>query len=885
MPYIDQIMNALKNYSKANRNPHLQQHSAESELLANEADALLKQIEEKDTFDINAFNQLANKPNAVITTGESLREISKQLQPYYDFLKRQKELEAADPDSENPMIPFTSTTELSASDVSLLPYIKNWPVDYTQKNYDEIIQHRSNVFTEQRVPELVDELRSFAAESFTELDAANRNVYFGSTAYRDFMREMRNLNRLLTPHQLYAPKELQDQCNTVLELGQRYLDYKAGYGRTINPKGERRIQLVNKLVNKLALFTGELTSNDAMMTRAKEHKSLDEAKKNDRIAKEKERAAQELQRQQEAKAAEIRSFQPDIDFLYNAENVFDSSYDARFTRVNNYDIKHTGDLPLDGNFNSTVNRLAVRNRLLQNLRNKAANAEISFDSNTLYSTAELLYQVFFRPDHIKNTERMRFPNGYGSSFETGVHVLLTQTEAFQTFYKQMQSDNAKYRDFVLQPQNHKDMFKQLITDSSKQLAEKLKTDRELMKQNVSYLLDYKNVVNKDYKEKLQSLRQYVDGAQMLPEYQGGLPRKLSEILPELGMTETQYNKVNQLTTDCHGLFDEYGPNTKKSDREDRELRTFHRTMRILGALYLDPALNQPGSEAPIPAKLIKNSDLDKSYDFLFTKIPNIGNLSHVLREPDKLLQGFLEIKPQLDSLLTKEAIEQQAQQVKESIDYLKDYRNLLYPDYVTKTNALNAYLATSALYDSMHGEQHNRLNELGLEEAVLDKIRNLADFNGNRAREHMDRAATGSKAVSLNTTLYLLTDIYCNPAIAVPGNTMPIPRFLSSNGFNSDYFRLYEGLSQYAELKKKYPDTTEGKQALAKLLVEHPKDCKTMMRDLYHASCHAGLVTKFNQNHSKEEQINFTGAKKEAEPKVELDFTGNQGGRRRAKKV
>ena len=874
------ITDALKNYRDANQNTR-QQRRQTGQPLVERANALLTRLENEDTFDFEEFSALADQPGATRASEEAIRRLRDQLKPYFDYIKDRREQEEADRRLDK--IPFHSEKEITGDEFAFLAYVKNW---YIQRNYRtdaQIIEARDKAFRENRQKEIEAETKRLVDSSVTELAQANR-VFWGSEAYNEFMRAVGVLKADLAPDSGRTPEEYKEHYENALRLGQAYLTYKAGDRRTINRNGRRRVALVNRIVDELTLLNEEIAGNEKMpeqcqkIEREKEERRREERRiaqeeqrrreREDqarRLQQEEERKREREQQQREAEQKRERDFaeaKKSLAYVLDLNNMFSDDYFAHYLKVSNYRgtygiAQEERNLAVTEDEMKRIFTTATRNTdmKMEKARYTEENAA-PFQSKDYYHRLENLYQILFRPDYFTNPNRPEFSLANGSDFEpmNGMHDPLNQTDAFQRFRKELEQDPAKCRDFMLHTEQYKDTFKKMVEEGSAQLEKQLTDGKEQIKQDVRYLLDYRNSLNAGYEEAMNRLERYVQTKEMLAEYKGGMPAKQADVLLELGMTVKQYEKAGRLIHE-RSLFQNYGPNVKETENRNAEQEVFKMTMRMLCDLYCNPSLNKAGSEEEIPQSLLQNG-ANYLFDPLLEEIPEAKKLLASCHD-DAALRTAMEktIKPRIDEMLNPENQEKERNQVKETIEYLKDYRNMLYPEYVTKGKALDSYLKKTSLYDAFHKEEHDRLGEIGLTDRQSRKIILLANTYGDKAREIMVHAP--EQEDGLMQIMCLFTDVFCNPMFAEPGNEKSLPDSMKNAGAQMGYRMLYEGLKEYEDVRTGMDTGTQaGREALGKFLKEDPAKFKEMMSKVYLASAKAGRVNEYNQKKNAEEENN-----------------------------
>ena len=852
------IKNALENYKNTNSNRRQQDNGIAGAQLVGAADAMLAKLENEDTFSIDDLKKLIKMPGAASDSAAVLTKLSDTLNMYCEYLETRRRYEQEHPARR---IPFHSATEFKGEEIELLPYVFNWNYELPENDAvsdADLETQRAENFRNKRQKELEDSKKSFVRENIELLTAAN-NVWFGSRAYNNFLREMRRLDQMLTAGNA---ADAQAQYNEVLRLGQAYLAYKASDRRSINPKGRQRIKLVNDIVCQLTVFQAEIDGNEKMLPYRAEFEQQRLAAENERRQQE-EAAQAQLRRQQEEKNNELyQKAADDLAFLRNTKNMFDSSYYEKYTNVCKYcedsakeQGKYLKKLELSENERKRISVLAERSDSLATLRKRyASDNALPFSSDVLYRTVEDLYQVHFRPDYLSNPERDAYGRYDGATFSVNgsTHRMLAQRKAFEKFLTEMQNDSKKYEDFVLHPENQEQVFKSLMSDCILQLKAKLAADSNETKETVKYLLDYKNFLDMDYWKKVTFLQEHVTAMRILPEYEGKLPRTMADVLAELGMTEKQYEKVTVLANEYTYARNAYGPNNKDTGKAKQERVVFQKTMRILGDIYCNPAFGEPGNELPLPKKL-KSYDSNPGYDVIYENLEDVGKLYDCRHDAAALAEGMKKLKPEIEAQLTKEAIDAEHDAVKESVEYLKDYRHMIYPEYAARAKKVESYLAKVELYNEIHNVEADPLAEFGLTEGQYSKIKKLAFKDNTYVKYYMENGY--ASADGLINGLRMLTDIYCNPAMAIPGNEDPMPSKLDNENlydFNTDYDALYVGLPEYEALKAKMdPSTKAGCEALHELLTGDPEVLKKTIKDLYLASAKAGRVAQYNDSQNK----------------------------------
>lgn len=367
-------------------------------------------------------------------------------------------------------------------------------------------------------------------------------------------------------------------------------------------------------------------------------------------------------------------------------------------------------------------------------------------------------------------------------------------------------------------QQEEERREKLIKDRAPKNTAAVKENPAIVKQALEYLRNRKNATREEYVDAWQQLEAYKQLEQKKPE--GFHP------VEGFHIDDDEYKRIGEMAN-----VSKYFMVIKNLDKPD-EAYSWSEIMSYLYEIHVAPDYIKDKNRT---SEFTTDDDFDEKdgryYELAQTKAfqdyknslyaEDSGEYHKLLNNPEYQEQRFKKLLE--DS--TKE-LQEKYTHLKERIDYLKDYRNVLEADYASLTADLQKYMEYAKKQDKCLGKPAREDSEilrddLDLSKLQYEKICKLGGEYGDDARLlYAKQPDAASKNYTVKRALRVFCDLCQNPVFCEFGNEEPLPDKLGGVTHNS-YLSELDGV-------KTLEEQLNTPQALYEFIHDTPRVADTM---------------------------------------------------------
>lgn len=335
-----------------------------------------------------------------------------------------------------------------------------------------------------------------------------------------------------------------------------------------------------------------------------------------------------------------------------------------------------------------------------------------------------------------------------------------------------------------------------------------------------FLFDRKNVLKDEF----------IDAYQQLEAYQQLNKKKSIQPVEGFEITDKEERRIHKMYQLRMDLLSE---ENKQVPEDENTLRY---TLGALYEIYIAPYyLTDERREELVPThKEGSDGGKNKLYHELEETTAFKDYTAKILGEGGSEEYNKLLNDPQYQEEKLKELVAAGVEELrvvdnelKDKIEYLKEYKNVMKQEYKQYTTALETYINRSKQMDAWLGKPERSDSEIAHDECGLsakqyEKIHELGhDLYGGEARRYY-KSLLGERDETLNKEVAsILYDIQYHPAFGTAGNEEPLPKELGSLERNG-YLMAFDGVKEIDEmssddLSRLMHDSDKVKQKMAAL--------------------------------------------------------------------